>query len=141
MQSRLEVMLAAVQTVRPALDNFYGALTDEQKARFNAVAPAEKPGAAGKDQRDLTRLCSERAPGIADLPIERIAQAVQPTAAQQAVLDQLKEASAKAAERLKTDCPTYQALTAYGPCRCNGEAAQYRPRSDEAGRAGALQFL
>ena len=114
MQSRLETMLQAVQTVRPALDKFYAALSDEQKARFNAVAPADKAAAAGKDQRDLTRLCGERAPGIADLPIERIAQAVQPTAAQQALLDQLKESSASAADRLKADCPTYQALTPTG---------------------------
>ena len=125
MQSRLEAMLAAVQTVRPALDRFYEALTDEQKARFNAVAPAEKPAAVGKDQRDLASLCSDRAPGIADLPIERIAQAVQPTGEQQAALDQLKEASGRAADRLKADCPTYQALTPTGPCRRDGEAAHY----------------
>ena len=31
----LEAMLAAVQTIRPALDDFYTALSDEQKARFN----------------------------------------------------------------------------------------------------------
>ena len=114
MESRLQVMLHAVQAVRPALDRFYEGLSDEQKARFNAVTPAEKPGAAGKDQRDLARLCSERAPGIADLPIERIAKAVQPTAAQQPALDELKEASGKAADRLKSDCPTYQALTPTG---------------------------
>src|SRR5215472_15186039 len=37
MESRLQVMLAAVQTVRPALERFYQSLSDEQKARFNAI--------------------------------------------------------------------------------------------------------
>ena len=52
MESRLEVMLAAVKIVRPALDGFYQSLSDEQKARFNAVAPTDGV-AAGKDQRDF----------------------------------------------------------------------------------------
>src|SRR5262249_39817234 len=51
MESRLQVMLAAVQTVRPALERFYQSLSDEQKARFNAIAPADDRGAAAKDQR------------------------------------------------------------------------------------------
>src|SRR5258707_14729420 len=88
MESRLQVMLAAVQTVRPALARFYQSLSDEQKARFNAIAPADDRGAAVKDQRDLTKLCDERAPGVIDLPIDRIAQVVQPTVAQWAALDE-----------------------------------------------------
>src|SRR5215472_6689557 len=99
-ESRLQVMLAAVQTVRPALERFYQSLSDEQKARFNAIAPADDRGAAAKDQRDLTKLRDERAPGVTDLPIDRIAQVVQPTAAQRAALDELEDASIEAAERL-----------------------------------------
>ena len=37
MQQRLEAMLQAVKTVQPALENFYGSLSDEQKARFNQL--------------------------------------------------------------------------------------------------------
>jgi LTXXQ motif family protein len=62
----------------------------------------------------LTKLCDERAPGVTDLPIDRIAQVVQPTAAQRAALDELKDASVKAAQRLKTECPAYQTLTPPG---------------------------
>jgi hypothetical protein len=113
MESRLQVMLQAVQTVRPPLEAFYGLLSDEQKSRFNAVSPTETSTAA-KDQRDLTRLCTERGPGVADLPIDRIAQAVRPTEAQQAAFEELKAASAKAAETLKDNCPTYRALTPTG---------------------------
>jgi hypothetical protein len=113
MESRLQAMLHAVETVRPPLDRFFSLLSDEQKARFNAIAPADAQGAR-KDQRDLTRLCSARGPGIADLPIDRIAQAVSPTEAQQPALDDLRAASAKAAEVLKSNCPPYQALTPAG---------------------------
>src|SRR5215471_18959514 len=114
MESRLQVMLAAVQTVRPALERFYQSLSDEQKARFNAIAPTGDADAAAKDQRDLTRFCDEKTPGVTDLPIDRIAQAVQPTPAQRAALDELKDASLKAAEGLKVNCPTYQTLTPTG---------------------------
>ena len=44
MESRLEVMLAAVKSVRPALESFYRSLSDEQKARFNAISPANDAG-------------------------------------------------------------------------------------------------
>jgi hypothetical protein len=39
MEKRLETMLAAVKTVRPAFDAFYATLTDEQKARINSGGP------------------------------------------------------------------------------------------------------
>jgi hypothetical protein len=38
----------------------------------------------------------------------------QPTPAQRAALDELQDASVKAAERLKVDCPSYQTLTPTG---------------------------
>jgi hypothetical protein len=114
MESRLQVMLAAVQTVRPALERFYQSLSDEQKARFNTIAPANDADAPAKDQLDLTRFCDEKAPGVTDLPIDRIAQAVQPTPAQRAALDELKDAAVKAAEGLKVNCPAYQTLTPTG---------------------------
>ena len=113
MENRLQVMLVAVQTVRPALDRLYQSLSDEQKARFNAVAPASE-AAAGQDQRNLTTLCDQRTPGVTDLPIDRIGQAVHPTPAQQAALDELKNASVKAAEGLKVSCPAHQMLTPTG---------------------------
>ena len=35
MEGRIDAMLQAVATLRPALAKFYAALNDEQKARFN----------------------------------------------------------------------------------------------------------
>src|SRR5262249_14510091 len=69
METRLQVMLAAVQIVRPALERFYQSLSDEQKARFNAIAPADNHDAATKDRRDLAKLCDEK-PGVSELPID-----------------------------------------------------------------------
>ena len=37
MEYRLKTMLEAIQIVEPALNNFYGLLTDEQKTRFNQL--------------------------------------------------------------------------------------------------------
>jgi hypothetical protein len=37
MQKRLEAMIAAGNTVRPALEEFYAALSNEQKAKFNRL--------------------------------------------------------------------------------------------------------
>jgi hypothetical protein len=39
MEKRLEVMLAAVKTVRPAFDAFYATLSQEQKARLDQAGP------------------------------------------------------------------------------------------------------
>jgi hypothetical protein len=39
MEKRLEAMLAAVKTVRPAFDAFYTSLTTEQKAALDRVGP------------------------------------------------------------------------------------------------------
>jgi hypothetical protein len=39
METRLEAMLQAVKTVRPAFDAFYGLLDDQQKARLDAAGP------------------------------------------------------------------------------------------------------
>ena len=43
-ETRLDAMLQAIVSVRPALDNFYNSLTDEQKAAFDAIGP-ERNGA------------------------------------------------------------------------------------------------
>ena len=39
METRMEAMLAAIKSVRPAYEAFYALLTDEQKARLDAIGP------------------------------------------------------------------------------------------------------
>src|SRR5207249_9242636 len=100
-------------SVRPPLERFYQLLSDEQKARLNAVSPGGK-SIAEEDQRALTKFCRERVPAVTDLPFDRIAQATQPTPAQRSALDELKDVSTNAAERLKANCPRYAAVTPTG---------------------------
>src|SRR5262245_27179367 len=113
MESRVKVMLQAVQTVRPPLERLYQLLSDEQKARLNAVSPGGR-SVAEEDQRALTKFCREQAPAVTDLPFDRIAQATQPTPAQRSALDELKNVSTNAAERLEANCPSYAAVTLTG---------------------------
>jgi ABC-type transporter MlaC component len=113
MRQRLEAMLQAVRTVRPALEKFYQSLNDEQKARFSALGSEGNPDQQ-QAKRDLTQVCGERASGIASLPSERIERAVQPDEAQRAALKQLQDATSEAVNLLRSDCPTDRALTPVG---------------------------
>ena len=51
-------------------------------------------------------LCSGQTAGLTNWPIERIAQTVEPNDAQQAILDELKNATAQALDQVKAACPT-----------------------------------
>jgi hypothetical protein len=113
MESRVKVMLQAVQMVRPPLERFYQLLSDEQKASLNAVSPGGKANTE-EDQRAFTKFCRERAPAVTDLPFDRIGQATQPTSAQRSALDELKNVSATAAKGLQANCPIYAAVTPTG---------------------------
>jgi len=44
MEKRMDTMLQAIKTMRPALDAFYAVLSDEQKARFNSNAGRGRHG-------------------------------------------------------------------------------------------------
>jgi hypothetical protein len=110
MALRLDAMLQAVRLLRPAVEKFYQSLNDEQKARFNALGADDDPDQQ-QSRRDLTQACGERASGIASLPLERIERAVRPDEAQRDALSELRDATAEAIELLKSDCPTYRALT------------------------------
>ena len=115
LQTRLEAMLRAVDTIAPALNAFYQSLNDEQRARFDSVGQdREADAAANSDQGEVAQACSgDRSTGLA-LPIDRIAQEVQPDDRQSAALDNLANTSARAAEMLKSNCQTATALTPTG---------------------------
>jgi hypothetical protein len=112
LRQRLEAMLQAVRTVRPAVEKFYQSLNDEQKARFNALGP-DNPDQQ-QAQRNLTQVCGEHASSIASLPLERIERAVRPDEAQRSALKELQDATSEAVNLLNSDCPTYRALTPVG---------------------------
>jgi hypothetical protein len=117
MRQRIETMLQSVQIVRPAVEKFYASLSDEQKARFDALNPDEQRARQARSndrQPDLTQVCSGQAAGAGDLPTARIEQALRPTDAQRTALEELNAASLKAADSLKANCPQGQTLTATG---------------------------
>ena len=115
MTARLEATLQAVQTVRPALEAFYASLTDEQKERFNELGP--KSTAANAEAREASEAadtCKQPKPGLANLPIEKIEDVVNPTDAQEAELNKLQDATGKAVEILQAACPDETPLTPPG---------------------------
>jgi hypothetical protein len=59
-------------------------------------------------------ICSGQTQGLTDFPVERIAQQVQPDQNQQALLDQLKDATAQALQILQQACPTELESTPVG---------------------------
>jgi hypothetical protein len=117
MTARLESTLRAVDLVRPPLAQFYDSLSDEQKARFNAIGPEpgqEKVGATGRSNASAESACGKAKPGLIDLPIEQIQAVVRPTGAQTQALDRLREASGQAVGTLQSACPEVTAQTPVG---------------------------
>ena len=60
----------------------------------------------------LPQLCGDDSGEIAGLPIDQIAQAIQPNEAQRAALDDLANALISAARMIRASCPTQTAFTA-----------------------------
>src|SRR5262245_777747 len=117
MDKRIATMLLALGIVQPPLQRFYDALSDEQKARFNVVSsdPQTDRTARASDRfPDLSQVCGADALKPVNVPTDRIAKTLSPTDAQRGALDSLNEATQKAAEFLKANCPTEQAFTPPG---------------------------
>ncbi|HXX25880.1 MAG TPA: Spy/CpxP family protein refolding chaperone [Pseudolabrys sp.] len=116
MTSRLQATLQAVDTVRPALEKFYGSLSDEQKERFNELGPSGKANNAEAKAALPTdaKACSEAKPGLTNLPIERISESVDTTDEQDALLTKLSDAMDNAVSILQSACPEEAPLTPPG---------------------------
>jgi LTXXQ motif family protein len=115
MTARLEATLAAVDMVRPPLAQFYDSLSDEQKARFNAIGPElgrEGVRAANKSEQQAASACGKAKPGLIALPIEQIEAVVRPADGQ--ALDRLRGASDRAVGMLQSACPDAVAQTPTG---------------------------
>jgi hypothetical protein len=115
MTARLEATLQAVQTVRPALEAFYASLNDEQKERFNELGPKQTgANAEAREAPETADSCKQPKPGLANLPIEKIEDVLNPTDAQEAELKRLQDATGKAVEILQAACPDDTPLTPPG---------------------------
>jgi len=113
MQQRVQAMLKAVNLERPALAKFYDGLTDEQKARLNALtqkqsAPANQGNAVAAATSSAAG-CRNRA--IPDWPAARILRDVHPTPMQRTLLDALQGAAAQARSILDASCSIAMPVT------------------------------
>ena len=116
MQQRLQGMVQAIGVVQPALTAFYDSLSDEQKARFNAMTPAPdaqaqqrqqaSDGSEGGRPADAPNQQSACSAAVTAWPTEQIEQVVQLTDAQRAKLSDLQSANQTAANVLQSACPT-----------------------------------
>jgi hypothetical protein len=76
--------------------------------------PQRRAGRRHGGFAQLGQMCGSDSRAIAGLPIDQIAEAVQPTEAQGAALDELGNASIAAAQNIRAVCPTQVVLTAPG---------------------------
>jgi LTXXQ motif family protein len=101
MEWQIEKLAQALDIVRPPLAEFEQSLSDEQRARFAAAAPAGSGNAAAGN---ATMPACAPAPTAIDASVEQISLAVQPTDTQRDALNNVKDAFRSAANGLDTHC-------------------------------------
>jgi hypothetical protein len=96
-------------------DDVYGGYAYGGPARTRTVRHVT-PETTGSvpSSADLAQSCGGLAPGVTDLPIDRIQQSLQLTGDQLKSLDALKTASAQASEALKASCSSEVSMTPLG---------------------------
>ena len=110
MQQRVEAMEKAVDLVQPTLDKFYGSLSDEQKARFNALAD-EQRRATGSNNASGSPVQTCNVPAAFDWPGATIEDRLRPNDTQRAALQVLQDTSAKVSASLKATCEPNEVMT------------------------------
>lgn len=125
MQQRVQAMRDAVNIVKPALDKFYGLLSDDQKAAITALA-SEQRTAQRRNANAMGGSCSAAPSNVPQSttpwPSEQIEREVKPTDTQRASLTALQDATAKAADILQASCPPEEARTP--PARLDAAGAR-----------------
>jgi LTXXQ motif family protein len=114
MTNRVRATLEAVRIVRPALERFYDSLSDEQKARFNALGPNVGDRSQQQPQQEASEACGDPKSSLTQLPIERIEAVIRPAGKQKEALDRLSNATKKAVAGLQAACPDEVPLTPVG---------------------------
>jgi len=112
MQQRIEAMVAAVATIQPRLEKFYGLLDDEQKARLNGLAEDQRKAATAEgDKGSLAQSCAAPGPAALQWPTSEIEARIHPNDTQRGALQVLQDTNARAAEALKAACQTGDVVT------------------------------
>jgi LTXXQ motif family protein len=92
----------------------YKAFDNDGRARGPGVRGRVNPDETTISKSGTLEACVGLAPGVTDLPIQRIEQSVHPTGNQVTGLEHLKAASSQANEMLKAACPSEIPLTPLG---------------------------
>jgi hypothetical protein len=100
MQNALWTVHDAAQLVRAPLATFYNSLTEEQKQKFAAPASPQATNRA-PSRSDMARMCDLPA---SDTAMRQIEQALRPTKAQRASLEQLQKKSSEMGQFLMASC-------------------------------------
>jgi hypothetical protein len=104
MQDRLEGLVEAVTIVQPPLAQFYASLSDEQKARFNAIGALQGKSSA-QDKESASNPQAECGGDAVPFPIDKIGLSLHLNDAQHGKLAALADANANAANLIKASCP------------------------------------
>jgi LTXXQ motif family protein len=111
MHQRLEALVDAVNLISPPLTKFYDSLSDEQKARFDDIAPPAPPQAQGAQggpsgQQGKPNVQAQCNASVMAWPTDRIDDTLHPSDAQRTKLEALQSALSQGAETIKAACPT-----------------------------------
>src|SRR5580704_4321893 len=82
--------------------------------RHHLYSRANPNEARAETNTEALESCTSLAPGVTNLPIDHIRQAVNPTPDQEAALENLSAASSQASEIIKSSCPAAVPLTPIG---------------------------
>jgi hypothetical protein len=139
MRARVDAMLKAVEIVRPALDDFYQSLSDEQRERFIAVDQGDQ---AGRPQRgaNLNHLCQGDLAAKSGLPIDRIKATLHLSPDQDNELRALDEATIDSAKMLQAQCQPDQSLTPPGRLAAMQDRLQAVSKALETTQAALSNF-
>jgi len=102
MERRVDAMVQAVAFIRQPLETFYGLLTDEQKARFNAIGEENRTPRNGST---AAQACGGSIL-LPEWPQAEIEKRLRPTEGQRVLVDRLRDAGQEASDRLAASCPT-----------------------------------
>jgi hypothetical protein len=92
--------------------SYFGADYASEGNPYDVYGTARQVRTASTEfQAEADAPCSALAPGIADVPVDRVEKAIEPNDTQTSILNDLKTASAKADDILKASCPGETPLT------------------------------
>ncbi len=124
-QARLEAIVQAVAVVRPRVAAFWTTLSDDQRARFDWLGEGFAATTRGPDSASVvdgagwspTPVCLDGRAPADQKALAWIDGVVQPTGGQRRLLADLRDANARAAQALRSNCAT--ALPRTPPERLN----------------------